>query len=86
MAVAFDTLKMARRPRQEAGFDERQVGILVDTFAEGMDETLATKADLEKTEASLLGELRVLKQRMTNRFGVMMVGFVTLVVAPIKLL
>ena len=64
MSVAFDTLRAARRLRDEAGFDERQAGVLVDTFAEGMTETLATKADvealrgdLEKTEASLRGDL-----------------------------
>ena len=64
MSVAFDTLRAARKLRDEGGFDERQAAILVDTFAEGMGETLATKADLEvlrgdleKTEASLRGEL-----------------------------
>ena len=64
MSVAFDTLRAARRLRDEAGFDERQAGVLVDTFAEGMTETLATKADvealrgdLEKTEASLRADL-----------------------------
>ena len=34
MSVAFDTLRTARRLRDEAGFDERQAAILVDTFAE----------------------------------------------------
>ena len=57
MSVAFDTLRAARRLRDEGGFDERQAAILVDTFAEGMGETLATKADLEKTEASLRADL-----------------------------
>ena len=64
MSVAFDTLRAARKLRDEGGFDERQAAILVDTFAEGMTETLATKADLEllrgdleKTEASLRGDL-----------------------------
>ena len=57
MSVAFDTLRAARKLRDEGGFDERQAAILVDTFAEGMTETLATKADLEKTEASLRADL-----------------------------
>ena len=68
MSVAFDTLRAARRLRDEAGFDERQAGVLVDTFAEGMTETLATKADvealrgdLEKTETALRAELGVLR-------------------------
>lgn len=85
MTVAFDTLRAARRLRDEGGFDERQAAILVDTFAEGMGETLATKADLEKTETSLRGQMRELEQRMTIRLGAMMVGAVALIVALIKL-
>ena len=57
MSVAFDTLRAARKLRDEGGFDERQAAILVDTFAEGMTESLVTKADLEKTEASLRADL-----------------------------
>ncbi len=57
MSVAFDTLRAARKLRDEGGFDERQAAILVDTFAEGMTETLATKADLESTEGSLRAEI-----------------------------
>ena len=86
MTVAFDTLRAARRLRDEGGFDERQAAILVDTFAEGMGETLATKADLEKVETSLRGQMRGLEQRMTIRLGAMMVGAVALIVALIKLI
>ena len=64
MSVAFDTLRAARKLRDEGGFDERQATILVDTFAEGMTETLATKVDvdllrgdLEKTEKALRADL-----------------------------
>ena len=85
MTVAFDTLRAARKLRDEGGFDERQAAILVDTFAEGMAETLATKADLKETEAALRGEMRELEQRMTIRLGAMMVGAVALIVALIKL-
>lgn len=92
MMVAFDTLRAARKLRDEGGFDEKQAAILVDTFAEGMGETLATKADLEvlrgdleKTETALRVEMRELEQRMTIRLGAMMVGAVALIVALIKL-
>ena len=61
MAVAFDTLRAARRLRDEGGFNEMQAGILVDTFAEGMSETLATKVDLDQTEAALRGEIAALR-------------------------
>ena len=50
-----------------------------------MGETLATKADLEKTETALRGEMRELEQRMTIRLGAMMATAVALIVAPIKL-
>ena len=70
MSVAFDTLRAARKLRDEGGFDDRQAAILVDAFAEGMTETLATKADLEllrgdleKTEATLRGGMREFEQR-----------------------
>ncbi len=79
MTVAFDTLKAARRLRDEGGFDERQAAILL----KGMDETLATKVDLEKTEAALRGQMRAFEQRMTMRLGGMPVGVVALIVAPV---
>ena len=92
MTVAFDTLRAARRLRDEAGFDEGQAAVLVDTFAEGMTETLATKVDVEllradlgKTETRLQGQMRELEQRMTIRLGAMLVGAVALIVALIKL-
>lgn len=41
--------------RDEGGFDEGQANILAETLDEGMGETLATVARLEKTEAPLRG-------------------------------
>ncbi|MCY4502691.1 MAG: hypothetical protein OXE57_14135 [Alphaproteobacteria bacterium] len=71
--MAFDTLRAARKLRDEGGFDERQAAILVDTFAEGMTETLATKADLEllrgdleKTEESLRAEIEKSEAALRN--------------------
>ena len=57
MTIAFDTLRAATRLREEAGFDESQARVLVDTLAEGLSESLATKVDLEKTETSLRSDL-----------------------------
>ncbi len=76
MTLAFDTLRAARRPRAEGGFDEKQAAILVETFSERTGETLATKVDLEKTEASLRGQMRELEQRMTICLGATLVGTV----------
>ena len=67
--MTFDTLRAARRLRDEGGFDEKQAGILVDTFAEGMDETLATKADLEKTELVLRGEIKETEATLRGEIG-----------------
>ena len=61
MSVAFDTLKAATRLREEAGFDDRQARVLVDTLAEAMGETLVAKDDLEKTETALRGEFATLR-------------------------
>ena len=82
MTVAFDTLRAARRLRDEGGFDEKQAAILVDTLAEGMGETVASKGDIQ----SLEGALRELEQRMTIRLGGMMAVGLGIVVALIKLL
>ncbi len=45
------------RLQEEAGFEEHQARALVTAFAEGMGEELATKNDLEKTEAALKSDL-----------------------------
>ena len=58
MVVAFDTLKAARRLQDEAGFDEKQAAVLVSTFAEGLTENLATKADLARGLTAVRGEMR----------------------------
>ena len=81
MTLAFDTLRAARRPRAEGGFDEKQAAILVDTFSERTGETLATKVDLEKTEAALRGQMQDPERRMTIRLGAMMMGAAGLIVA-----
>ena len=71
MAVTFDTLKAARRLQDEAGFDEKQAAVLVSTFAEGVGENLATKADLavlrsdlRDSEARLRAEIESTEARL----------------------
>ena len=49
------------RLQEEAGFEEHQARALVTAFAEGIGEELATKNDLEKTEAALQGQIVALK-------------------------
>ena len=57
MAVTFDTLKAATRLREQADFSEKQATALVETFADGIVDNLATREDLKKTEQALRADL-----------------------------
>lgn len=59
--IAFDTLSAATRLRQEAGFSENQARVLVDTFAQCVDESLATKRHVKETEEALRREMQQLE-------------------------
>ena len=59
--IAFDTLSAATRLRQEAGFSEDQARVLVDTFAQCVDESLATKRHVKATEEVLRREIQQLE-------------------------
>lgn len=59
--IAFDTLGAATRLRQEAGFSEDQARVLVDTFAQCVDESLATKRHVKETEEALRREMQQLE-------------------------
>ena len=96
MAVTFDTLKAATRLREQADSSEKQAAALVETFADGIVENLATREDLAKTEqglradldrntASLRNEMHKLEHRMTLRLGTVMAAGVAVIVAFDKL-
>ena len=67
MPVAFDTLKAAKRLQDEAGFSEKQAGVLVSTLAEGVGENLATKADIEAMHTATQAEFRAVRSEMQAR-------------------
>ena len=73
MAMPFDTLKLARR-LESAGFPAQQAGDMAEAIAEGVSQ-LATKADL-----------RDLDERMTIKFGGMIVVAVGVILAGFKLI
>ena len=73
MAMPFDTLKLARR-LEAAGFPAQQAGDMAEAIAEAVSQ-LATKADL-----------RDLEQRMTIKFGGMIVVAVGVILAGFKLI
>jgi hypothetical protein len=61
--VAFDTLKLARRLREQAGFTPEHAEAAAEALAEAIGGAeLATKADL-----------RELEQRLTIKFGSMLI-------------
>ena len=69
MPVAFDTLKAAKRLQDEAGFSEKQAGVLVSTLAEGLGENLATKADIEAEFRAVRAEMQASDERTQAEFG-----------------
>ncbi|MGH8550386.1 MAG: coiled-coil domain-containing protein [Methylococcales bacterium] len=62
-AIAFDTLKFAKRLK-EAGFTEQQAEALASAEAEFIEENLATKRDLKELEIALKRELADLKREI----------------------
>ena len=56
--IAFDTLSAATRLRQEAGFSENQARVLVDTFVQCVDESLATQRHVKETEVALRRDMQ----------------------------
>ena len=50
--AVFDTLKASRKLKA-AGIDEAHAEAIVQSMAEAFDDSVATKADLDKLEASV---------------------------------
>ena len=76
---AFDTHR-AVKSLTVAGFSDSQAEAVVETVGTAIDETLATKADLEpirsdldrvKSTMATKADLAALEQRMTIKFGAM---------------
>ena len=84
MAMPFDTLKLARR-LESAGFPPQQAGDMAEAIAEAVSQ-LATKADLAALKTDLESRLVLLEQRMTIKFGGMMVVAVGTILAGFKLI
>jgi predicted RNase H-like nuclease (RuvC/YqgF family) len=58
-AIAFDTLKFAKRLK-EAGFTEQQAEALAAAEAEFIEDNLATKRDLKELETALKRDIKEL--------------------------
>ena len=61
--VTFDTLKAAQELRK-TGFEDRQAEAVVTTISKAMNETVATKADLQL----LRSDFELLRQYVDSRF------------------
>ena len=55
--LAIDTLKLARRLREGAGFTPEHAEAVAETFAEAMTEQVASKSDLRETELRLTASI-----------------------------
>ena len=63
--VAIDTLKLARRLREGAGFTPEHAEAVAETFADAMTEQVASKSDLRETELRLTADIRETELRLT---------------------
>jgi hypothetical protein len=77
-AVPFDTLKLARQLREKAGFTPEHAEAAAEAFAEAVGATeLVTKIDMTSA-------LRDLEQRLTIRFGGMLIVAVGVMLAAMR--
>jgi Protein of unknown function (DUF1640) len=75
MANTLDTLEIVKRLK-DAGFNEAQAEAVTTIFRDVREADfaqLATKADLEKLQLTTRTDLREMEQRLTIRFGSMIV-------------
>lgn len=81
-AITFDTLKFTKRLKA-AGFTEPQAEAIADSFLQATGEAeVATKRDIERLEAKLLGELTLVRGELTLvkwMLGVLLGGVMVLV-------
>lgn len=84
-AMAFDTLAYSKR-LIEVGVPQRQAEVQAETFAEIIEDSVATKQDIQEINRELREmELR-LKQELTIRLGAMMATSIAVVATLVKLL
>ena len=68
MTLAFDTLKAVKALRN-AGFDEAQAEAVVETVGDAMVGNVASKSDLQQTEARLLTETADLRSELKTEIS-----------------
>ncbi|ATQ69964.1 MULTISPECIES: hypothetical protein [Methylosinus] len=84
-AVAFDTLKFARK-LEAGGFTQAQATAAAEAFADATSQELATKSDLAATKAELKADIELVKRDLKIWFGSVMVVAVGVILAAIRYL
>jgi len=84
-AIAFDSLAYVKKLKA-VGVPEEQAEVQAETFAEIIEERLATKQDLKELEISLKRDMKELELRLTIRLGAMMTAGIIIVATLVKLL
>ena len=64
--AVFDTLKVSRNLKA-AGFAEAQADAIVQSMVEAFEDTVATKPDLDKLEASVKSDIAAVKAELKDK-------------------
>jgi len=84
-AITFDTLAYVKKLRS-AGVPEKQAEIQAETFAEILEERVATKQDLKELELALKHDLANIKAEIIKWVAAMLVAQAAIVATLVKLL
>lgn len=84
-SLAFDTLAYVKKLKA-AGVPESQAEVQAETFAEIIDEKLATKRDLKEMELALRSDMVAVKSEIIKWVAGMLVAQAAIVATLVKLL
>ena len=82
MTVMFDTLKLAKDLRDEAGFPQQQAEGLAKALSKASADNLATKTDIAEVRA----EIQQMKAELLKWFIALLSGQAIFIITMIKLL
>ena len=84
-SLTFDTLAYVKKLKA-AGVPESQAEVQAETFAEIIDEKLATKRDLKEMELALRSDMAAVKSEIIKWVAGMLVAQAAIVATLVKLL
>ena len=89
MTVIFDTLKLAKELRDEAGFPQQQAEGLARALSQASADNLATRTDIAEVRAEIAqvrAEMQQMKAELLKWFIALLSGQALFIVTLIKLL